>query len=319
MSRVFRATAMAGVIALLAACTGGGGESPSASADGATTEPIASASAAPSGAGSAECTPESLETKTAGQLTVGTDNPAFPPYFDPPAESEEAPEPWNEGIGDPTNGRGFESAVAYAIAEELGFGEDQVEWIYVPFNNSFAPGEKEFDLDINQISFTQERAEAVDMSDGYYFLNQALVATAETPITDASTLADLQEFRLGAQVGTTSLTYIQEQIQPAEEPSVYDTNDAAISALNAGQIDGIVVDLPTAFFITAAQMENGVIVGQFPPSEGEQEHFSIVLELDSPLTDCVNQAIASLDESGELEAITDEWLGEAAGAPEIGE
>ena len=153
------------------------------------------------------------------------------------------------------------------------------------------------------------------MSDGYYFSNQALVANAETPITEAGSIADLADYRLGAQVGTTSFTYIEEQIQPTEEPSVYNTNDAAIAALNAGQIDGIVVDLPTAFFITAVQMENGVIVGQFPPAEDEQEHFSLVLEKDSPLTDCVNQAIGTLRESGELEAITEEWMSENAGAP----
>jgi polar amino acid transport system substrate-binding protein len=322
--RTFRPTAVAiALIALLAACTPGASPSPSA-----TTSPTGTPATSPSAAASApatspsaaasECSAENLETKTAGQLTIGTDNPAYPPYFQPPAEGETAPEPWSEGIGDPTNGRGFESAVAYAIAEELGFSRDQVEWIYVPFANSYAPGEKEFDFDINQISYTDERAQAVDMSEGYYFLNQALVAITDSPITEATSVADLKEYRLGAQVGTTSLAYIQEEIQPTAEASVYDTNDAAISALNAGQIDGIVVDLPTAFFITAAQMDGkGTIVGQFPAAEGEQEHFSLVLEKDSPLTDCVNEAIAALEENGELESITQEWLSEAAGAPEF--
>jgi polar amino acid transport system substrate-binding protein len=308
--------ALALVTGLLAACTGGASPSPSQSSAPPASTPTAEASQpAPSASATAECAPESLETKTAGTLTVGTDNPAYPPYFAIPEDGETATEPWE--LGDPTNGRGFESAVAYAIADELGFSEDQVEWVYVPFNNSFAPGPKDFDFDINQISFTEERAQSVDMSDGYYFLNQALVATADTPITDATSIAALKDFRLGAQVGTTSLAFIQEQIQPTAEASVYDTNDAAISALNAGQIDGIVVDLPTAFFITAAQMDNGVIVGQFPAADGEQEHFSLVLEKDSPLTDCVNEAIASLAESGELESITQEWLGADAGAPEL--
>ena len=308
--------------ALVAACsspaaspTVTAGATTAASAEAsAAASPDATTSAAPS-ASAAACAAENLETKTEGTLTIGTDNPAFPPYFEPPAEGEEATEPWE--LGDPTNGRGFESAVAYAIAEQLGFTEDQVEWVYVPFTNAFAPGEKEFDFDINQVSFTEERAQAVDMSEGYYFLNQALVATTDTPITEATSLADLKEYRLGAQVGTTSLAYIEEEIQPTAEVSLYDTNDAAISALNAGQIDGIVVDLPTAFFITAAQMENGTIVGQFPAAEGEQEHFSLVLEKDSPLTECVNEAIAALEESGELEQLTTEWLSEAAGAPEL--
>jgi polar amino acid transport system substrate-binding protein len=263
-----------------------------------------------------ECAPESLETKSPGTLTIGTDNPAFPPYFDPPAEGETATDPWE--LGDPTNGRGFESAVAYAVADELGFTEDQVTWIPVPFNNSFAPGEKEFDLYLAQVSFSEERAEAVDLSDGYFFSNQALVGRADTPITEATTIGDVAEFRLGVATNTTSLAYIEEQIQPTQEPMVYDSNDAAIAALNAEQVDGIVVDLPTAFFVTAVQMEDGVIVGQFPPA-GEQEHFSFVLELDSPLTDCVNEAIGRLTDSGELEAITQEWMSENAGAPQITE
>jgi len=298
MSRVLRAATMAGIVALLAACTSGGA-TPSASAD---SSEVAGA-----------CTPESLETKTAGRLTIGTDNPAFPPYWDPPAEGEEATDPWE--LGDPTNKRGFEGAVAWAVAGELGYGDDAVDFIAVPFDNSFAPGEKDFDFYLAQVSFSEERAGAVDLSDGYFFSNQALVANADTPITEATSIADVADYHLGVQVGTTSLAYIEEQIQPATEPSVYNSNDAAIAALNAGQVDGIVVDLPTAFFVTAVQMENGVIVGQFPPAGDEQEHFSLVLEQDSPLTDCVNQAIASLEESGTLDDITQEWMSENAGAP----
>jgi polar amino acid transport system substrate-binding protein len=298
MSRVLRAATMAGIVALLAACTSGGA-TPSVS-----TDPSAAAGA---------CSPASLETKTAGRLTIGTDNPAFPPYWDPPAEGEEATDPWE--LGDPTNKRGFEGAVAWAVAEELGYGDDAVDFIAVPFDNSFAPGEKDFDFYLAQVSFSEERAGAVDLSDGYFFSNQALVANADTPITEATSIADVADYHLGVQVGTTSLAYIEEQIQPATEPSVYNSNDAAIAALNAGQVDGIVVDLPTAFFVTAVQMENGVIVGQFPTAGDEQEHFSLVLEQDSPLTDCVNQAIASLEESGRLDDITQEWMSENAGAP----
>src|SRR5688572_16884192 len=299
MSRVFRAASIAGIAALLAACASSGGATPSTAAE--------------SSAAGGECSPDSLETKTAGRLTIGTDNPAFPPYWDPPAEGEEATDPWE--LGDPTNKRGFEGAVAWAVAEELGFGDDNVDFIAVPFDNSYAPGEKDFDFYLAQVSFSEERAEAVDLSEGYFFSNQALVANADTPITEATSIADVADYHLGVQQGTTSLAYIEEQIQPATEASVYNSNDAAIAALNAGQVDGIVVDLPTAFFVTAVQMENGVIVGQFPPAGDEQEHFSLVLEKDSPLTDCVNQAIAALEESGSLDEITQEWMSENAGAP----
>ncbi|MGQ0608615.1 MAG: ABC transporter substrate-binding protein [Chloroflexota bacterium] len=316
MSRAFRAAAMTAILALIAACTNGGASAdPSPSAEMSMPASVsASASASPSASEAAEaCSPDSLETKTAGSLTIGTDNPAFPPYWDPPAEGEEATDPWE--LGDPTNKRGFEGAVAWAVAEELGFSDDTVDFIPVPFDNSYAPGEKDFDFYLAQVSFSEERAEAVDLSDGYFFSNQALVANADTPITEAGSIADLAEYRLGVQQGTTSLTYIEEEIQPTTEAMVYNSNDAAIAALNADQVDGIVVDLPTAFFVTAVQMENGTIVGQFPPAGDEQEYFSLVLEQDSPLTECVNEAIATLTESGELEAITQEWMSENAGAP----
>lgn len=316
MSRVFRAATISAVAALVVACTSGdvtgtgGASSPTA----ATSPSMAPESMAPSESAAPEaCAPDSLETKTAGQLTIGTDNPAFPPYWDPPGDGEEATDPWE--LGDPMNQRGFEGAVAWAVAQELGFDEGSVEFVPVPFANSFAPGDKEFDFYLAQVSYSDERAEVVDMSDGYYFSNQSLVANADTPITEAGSIADLAEFRLGVQVGTTSLAYIQDEIQPNTDPSVYDSNDAAIAALNAGQVDGIVVDLPTAFFITAVQMDNGVVVGQFPAAADEQEYFSLVLEQDSPLTECVNEAIAALDESGDLEGITEEWLSEAVDVP----
>lgn len=304
MPRLIRTTTLTALVALLVACAGGGGASGSAAGDG-------------SGAAGGGCAAGDLETVTAGRLTIGTSNPAFPPYFDPADEDagEEPTDPWE--LGDPTNGRGFESAVAYAIAEELGFATEDVDWIAVPFENSFAPGEKDFDFTLQQISYTAERAEVVDMSDGYFFVNQALVSREGSDLAGATTIDDVKQSRLGVAAGTTSLAYIEEVIQPEADPSVYNDNDAAIAALNAEQIDGIVVDLPTAFFITAAQMEDGVIVGQFPAADDEQERFTIVLEKDSPLTECVNQAIAALTESGDLEAITEEWMSENAGAPEI--
>jgi polar amino acid transport system substrate-binding protein len=266
--------------------------------------------------GAAGCAPDTLQTKTAGTLTIGTDNPAYPPYFDPPGDGETAPAPWSDGIGDPTNGRGFEGAVAYAVAEQLGYATDAVNWIAVPFDNSYAPGAKEFDFYLAQVSYTDERAQAVDMSDGYYFVNQALVANADTDITSAGSIADLKGYTLGAAQATTAYTLITDTIQPNQDPMVYTTNDDAISALEAGQVDGIVVDLPTAFYITAAQMENGTIVGQFAGAgQPDDEHFSLVLEKDSPLTDCVNQAIGALKDSGTLDDITNEWLSDKADAP----
>jgi len=258
---------------------------------------------------SPECEKGSLETATAGQLTVGTDNPAFPPWFggDPPEGSS-----WE--VSDPHSGEGYESAVAYAIAEQLGFSEDEVEWTYVPFDNSYAPGEKDFDFDINQVSYSPERAEAADLSDSYYDVQQALVAVTDTDIAEATTLEELKAFKLGAPVGTTSYQYIVDNIQPDQEPMVYNTLSDGITALNGGQIDGLVVDLPTSDYVTNVEMENGVTVGQFP-TVGEQEYMSVVLEKDSPLTDCVNQAIAVLRSQGTLDELEEEWIPDLAGTP----
>jgi polar amino acid transport system substrate-binding protein len=304
-----------GLIAILvAACSTTGGGATPASPSIASEPPVtqAPASEAPSASAEADiCTAAEMPTFAPGTFTIGTDNPAFPPYFE---IVDEPTDPWE--LGDPTTGTGFESAFAYALAEELGFTQEQVVWTVVPFANSFAPGDKAFDVDINQISFTPERAQNVDMSDGYYFVNQAVVANKDTPAAEATTLTALKELRLGAQVGTTSFATIETVIAPNPDPSVYDTNDAAIAALDAGQIDAIVVDLPTAFFVTAAQMDNGVIVGQIEQSEdADAEYFSVVLPKDSPLTDCVNQAIAALQSDGRLEAITQEWLSDKANAP----
>jgi polar amino acid transport system substrate-binding protein len=250
----------------------------------------------------------------AGKLTVGTDNPAYPPYFQIPEGTATAP--WE--LGDPTNGEGFESAFAYALADQLGFAEADVAWVVVPFDNSFAPGAKTFDIDVNQVSFKPERAEAVDLSDGYYTLNQSIVALKDNGVATAKTVADLKAFKFGAQTGTTSLDTINNVIAPTAAAQVYNTNDDAIAGLQAKQIDGLVVDLPTAFYVTAAQVENSVIVGQFaPPTGADAEHFSVVLAKDSALTDCVNTAIAAMKSDGTLDAITKEWLSDKASAPVI--
>ena len=302
-----------GLIAILvAACSTAGGPASPAATSVASEPPVSEAPVSASPSAEADiCTAANMPTFTPGVFTIGTDNPAFPPYFE---IVDDPTDPWE--LGDPTTGTGFESAFAYALAEELGFTQEQVVWTVVPFANSFAPGDKQFDVDINQISYTPERAQNVDMSDGYYFVNQAVVANNGTPAAEATTLTALKELRLGAQVGTTSFATITDVIAPTADPSVYDTNDAAIAALDAGQIDAIVVDLPTAFFITAAQMEDGVIVGQIEqPEDADAEYFSVVLPKDSPLTACVNQAIAALQSDGRLDAITQEWLSDKANAP----
>jgi polar amino acid transport system substrate-binding protein len=298
---------------LVAACTGGGATaSPSAAAStpGASDTPSAPPSVAPS---PASCAKEDLALVTPGTLTIGTDNPAYPPYF----EFVDSPtEPWE--LGDPTTGNGFESAFAYALADELGFAKEEVVWTVVPFNNAFAPGPKPFDIDVNQISYDPQRAENVDMSDGYYFVNQSVVAKQGTPAAEATTIEALRPLEFGAQVGTTSLETIETVIAPTTPAAVYDTNDAAIAGLDVGQIDAIVVDLPTAFFITAAQMEDGVIVGQLEGSQdADAEYFSVVLPKDSALTACVNEAIATMQSAGRLDAITQEWLSDKANAPVI--
>jgi polar amino acid transport system substrate-binding protein len=258
----------------------------------------------------ASCEKDQLQLVNEGQLTIGTDNPAFPPWFE-----GGTPEGSQWEINDPSTGEGFESAVAYAVADKLGFADDEVEWVVVPFNNSFRPGQKNFDFDINQISVTAERDRAVDFSDSYYDVNQALVARNDSPIANAKSLEELEDAQLGAQVGTTSLAYIQENIQPSKEPRVYDDSNAVVAGINAGQIDGIVVDLPTAFFLVGSEeVRDGKVVGQFP-SVGGQEHFGMLFEEGNPLRDCVNQALADLKEDGTLAELQQEWLAEKTSAP----
>jgi polar amino acid transport system substrate-binding protein len=290
------------LVLALAILAAGCGSSESASTSGTT--------AAGSGTGAFEpspCAKDQLQLVSAGKLTIGTDNPAYPPWFGGAPEGQ-----WK--ISDPASGKGFESAVAYAVAKQLGFTKDEIQWTVVPFNNSFKPGPKDFDFDINQISYTPKRAEVVDFSDSYYDVNQSVVALNNSKIANASSLADLKDAKLGAPVGTTSYDYITENIQPSQQPQVYDTLDAGVAALKAKQIDGLVVDLPTAFYITAVQIPNGKIVGQFP-TVGTQEHFGMVLQKDGPLTDCVDQALAALKSDGTLDRIQKTWLSDKVSAP----
>jgi polar amino acid transport system substrate-binding protein len=253
------------------------------------------------------CDKGDLNLVNEDRLTIGTDNPAFPPWF---GGDEKAP--WK--VSDPRSGEGFESAVAYAVAEELGFMEDEVDWTVVPFNTAFAPGPKKFDFDINQISFKPARANAVAFSDSYYNVNQALVVVEGTPIANVKSIAGLKPYKFGAQLGTTSYDYIVENIKPSKQPDVFNTNDAAVASLKNKQIDGLVVDLPTAFFVTAVQVENGKILGQFP-TVGTQERFGMVFEKGNSLVQCVNEALSKLRADGTLADLQEQWLSEAAGAP----
>ena len=287
--------------------------SPSASAP-VSASPSASGAGSPAtspSASAAACAIDDDDLVAAGTLTIGTDNPAFPPWF---GGEPDAGSTWE--ISDPYSGEGLESATAYAIAEKLGFARDEVEWVAVPFNTAIQPGPKTFDMDLNQVSYSAERAEAVDLSEGYFDNNHTVVAREGSPIANAKSVGDLKAYRLGAQVGTTSLKYIVDEIQPATQPSVYNDNTAAIAALNAGQIDAIVVDIGTAFFITAAQMEDGVIVGTLPIGD-TPEYFSVLLPKDSPLTTCVNQAIADLKADGTLDEIRAEWIETQGNAPAL--
>lgn len=255
-------------------------------------------SSTPSGADA--CAKDKLAVKTAGALTVGTDKPAYEPWF---------------SNNDPSNGKGYESAVTYAVAKKLGFEQAEVKWKTVQFNTAFAPGPKTFDLDVNQVSISEDRRKAVDFSSGYYDVRQTVITTAGSKIANAKSVSELVDAKLGAQVGTTSYTALRDQVKPKQTPAVFDTNDLAVQALKNKQIDGIVVDLPTAFYMTAAQLDNGKIVGQLP-STGTTEQFGFVLEKGSKLTGCVTQAVDALKSDGTLANLQKQYLTES-GAPEL--
>jgi len=282
MRRILPAVAIAATAAVLAACGSSGGGTGGSSA---AASPSASATAA-------ACSNAGLQKDLfqPGVLTVGTDNPVFTPWF----------------IGNnPSNGKGYESAVAYEVAKQLGFSPDQVKWVHVPFNASYAPGPKKFDFDINEISFTPERASAVTFSDGYYDVEQALVALKGTPIVTKHSPSDLKGYVYGDQVGTTSLAFINTAIQPTTRPRVFQTLNDAKQALQTHQIAALVADTPTAQFISSSEIKGSVVVGRFPSSG---EHFGMVFEKGNPLAACVNQAIAKMKSDGTLDQLTKKWL-----------
>jgi polar amino acid transport system substrate-binding protein len=256
-------------------------------------------SSAPS-ASAPDCAPAQLKTLSAGKLTFGTDDPVYPPWF---VDNK------------PENGQGFESAIAYAVAGKLGYTKDQIVWTRVTFNNAIAPGPKKYDVDINEFSITDERKKAVDFSSPYYDVTQAVITTKTSKIAGAKSIADLKKAKLGAQVGTTSLRAISEVIKPSTDQQVFNNTDDAKKALQNGQIDGLVVDLPTAFYITSAELDNGVIIGQLPQPSGTPEQFGLVLDKGSPLTSCVSLAVDELRTGGDLKRIETQYLAGVAGAP----
>jgi polar amino acid transport system substrate-binding protein len=266
--------------------------------DSETTAGTTAAGAATTAA--AACEKDSLALVNDGQLTVATDRPAYPPYFED---------------DDPTNGRGFESAVAYAIARQLGFAEGEVRWVIEPFNSSYAPGPKRFDFDLNQISITPQRQRAVDFSSPYYTAPQAVVALKRSDAARATSLTDLKEAQLGVQIGTTSLEAVDANIEPSKQPKVFNDSNDVVRALKQGQVDAVVVDLPSAFYLTAAQVPEAAIVGQFEAPGGDA--WGALLARDSELTDCVSRAVDALRADGTLDRLEQQWMGEAAGAPEL--
>jgi polar amino acid transport system substrate-binding protein len=247
-----------------------------------------------------ECgVPEAMPTRASGTLTIATSEPAFDPWM---------------VDNDPTNGNGFESAVAYAVADRLGYLPAQVTWTRVGFDEAIAkPGG--FDFDINQFTITDDRRKQVDFSSGYYTVAQTVITVDGSAIGDATTIADLKDAQLGAMNGTTSLDAINTVIAPTKEPQVFDDNALAAQALQNGQIDGLVVDLPTAFYMTGAQLTDGKVIGQLKAAGGEAEQLGLLLAKDSPLTSCVTAAVDSLRTDGTLDALADKWLAGADTAP----
>jgi polar amino acid transport system substrate-binding protein len=274
-------------------------------ADGATTTTGAEATTT---TGEPEaCAVDSLNLVNPGQLTVATGDPVFPPWM---------------GVGDdnfdvPESGTGFEGALVYALAAELGFSDDQVTFVRTGFDEAIAPGPKEWDFNIQQYSITEDRDEVVDFSDPYYETQQALVTFPDSPYAEADSIDDLKDAVLGAAIGTTSLDFAENVIQPDTQVSVYDENVDVEAAMNAGQIDGLVVDLPTAYFITAVQVEGSVIAGVFEAQAESPDQFGLLFEEGNPLVECANEALATLRDDGTLAALEEEWLTQEGAVAEI--
>ena len=277
--------AVAPVVALLLAACG-------SSSGGSSTS---SSSASPS----STCTPTSLQTVQPGVLTVATGDPAYPPWV-----SDNKPE----------SGKGYEAAVVYALAKQLGYTDAQVTWVRTGFDDAIKPGPKTFDFNIQQYTITDARKKVVDFSSPYYESTQAVVTYAGSPIANATSVAALKSAKLGAAVGTTSLKALQDGIAPTSQPAVFNDNAAAVTALKNKQIDGLVVDLPTAFYLAGAEIPNGKIVGQLPNSSAQGDQYGALLAKNSPLTTCVSTGIDALKADGTLAQLQSTWLADA-GAP----
>ena len=247
-----------------------------------------------------DCQAADLDTYKDGVLTVGTDSPAYPPYFED---------------DDPSNGKGFESAVAFAIGEKLGFNRSEVEWTTVPFNASYAPGDKKFDFDVNQISITPAREKVVDFSAPYYTANQAVLVKKGSDLDGITSLDELSDATIGVQIGTTSLDAVNEQIDPSTAPKVFDNSNDVVTAFKQDQVDAIVVDTPTAIYLRDAELSGTVVAGQFDAPGGDE--WGALLGKDSSLTDCVSAAVQALEEDGTLDQLNQEWMSDAAKAPEL--
>jgi polar amino acid transport system substrate-binding protein len=243
-----------------------------------------------------------LDLKVPDTLTVATGEPVFPPWMID---------------DDPSNGEGFESAVVYAVADQLGFEPDQVEWVRTGFTEAIVAGAKDYDFNVQQYTITEERDAVVDFSDGYYALRQAIVGYEDSAAVGATTVADLQELRIGAQIGTTSLDYVENVIQPNTPAAVYDTNADAKAALDADQVDALVFDLPTAYYVTAVEIEGSVILGQLEEVGDQPEELGFLFEEGSALVPCVNEALANLRSDGTLADLENEWLAQGGDIPTI--
>jgi polar amino acid transport system substrate-binding protein len=246
---------------------------------------------------SGSCEKADLATVADGVLTIATGEPAYYPWV-----IDDAPE----------SGEGFEAAVAYAVATQLGFSNDEVKWVRTTFDSAVTPGEKNFDFNLQQFSITEERKAAVDFSSPYYTAPQAIVSFKGSKIDGKSSIAELAGAKLGAAVGTTSLDAIESQL--GLKASVFNDNAAGVSALKNKQIDGLVVDLPTAFYLAGVEVENGIIVGQLA-SSGSGDQFGLLLTKGSALTSCVSAAVDAITADGTLASITDTWLATNTGSP----
>jgi len=255
----------------------------------------------------ASCSKATLELTTPGKLTIATDNPSFPPWF----IGKKADSPWDPTTT-PTK-KGYEAGVAYAVAHKLGFTDQDVVWKVQQFTQLFKPGSKPYDFDINQVSYNPKRAKAVGFSNSYYDVEQAVVSYKGSKIANAKSLADLKDAKLGYQIGTTSGDAINDTIKPSQSANVYSDSNAVVAAIKAHQVDGVVVDFPTALYMSAVQVPNGVIVGRLPSTGGKQEHFGLVTSKGSSLVVCLNKALSELRADGTLNQLQQKWI--AGGAP----